>query len=76
MQTIKKSCILTEIKYTLSVKTCDKQELLIHLLITHDPQLREPLTWSGPLKTSQGRLTGVKLGQKIHRVPHEHLKYT
>ena len=39
----------------------------VALLITHDPLLRKPCISSNLLTPPQGRLTGVKLGQDIHR---------
>ena len=41
--------------------------MLNHLLITHVPRLRKPCISSNLLTPLQGRLTGVKLGQQIHR---------
>jgi len=41
--------------------------LLNQLLITHAPRLHKPCVSSDLLTPPQGRLTGVKFGQEIHR---------
>ena len=70
MQSLKTSLALLTIIITFS--TCRgvlfyKQKLLNRLLITHDPRLRTHCISSDPLTPPRGRLTGVKLGQEIHR---------
>ena len=44
-----------------------KQKLLNRLSITYDHRLRKHCILSDPLTLPRGRLTGVKLGQEIHR---------
>ena len=44
-----------------------KPKLLNRQSITHKPQLPKHCISSDPWSTPQGRLTGVKLGQEIHR---------